>query len=161
MLGIDPGLNATGYGVIVNDGGVRALVHGVIRPSARAPMGDRLLTLYRALLDVLRANCPDAVAIEEPFVGENTRSALALGRAQSVAWLAAAEVGAPVFTYAPAQVKSAVAGYGRSDKRQVADMVRMQLGMAATPEPPDVTDALAVALCHAAHASQRMVEMLR
>ena len=162
IVGIDPGLIATGYGVVLADrGSYRSTEHGVFRPDPRAPLGERLLELQRSLRELLARCHPDAVAIEEPFVGANTRSALMLGRAQAAALIAAAEAGLPVFTYAPAQVKATVAGYGRGDKRQVAAMVRMQLGLADAPEPADAADALAVAICHAAHAERRMVEIAR
>lgn len=163
VLGIDPGLTATGYGIVVGrPHDYRAVDHGVIRPPpASRPLAERLLAIEEALRKVLHLHRPDVVAIEEPFFGENARSALALGRAQAAAMLAAARLGIAVHTYAPADVKAAVAGYGRGDKRQVAEMVRLQLGMPAIPEPADAADALAVALCHATRASSPLAGTAR
>ncbi|HWO93744.1 MAG TPA: crossover junction endodeoxyribonuclease RuvC [Dehalococcoidia bacterium] len=155
VLGVDPGLGATGYGVVTMTGRAAAgIEHGCIRPSRRLALADRLLTIYEAMYELVRRHQPAAMAIEDPFIGENARSALALGRAQAVVMLAAASGGVPVLTYSPATVKDAVTGYGRSDKQQVAEMVRMQLGMTHAPEPLDAADALAVALCHLAHAAR-------
>ena len=155
VLGVDPGLVCTGYGVVrATSGAFHAEGHGVVRPPVDAPLAERLLFLQRALLDFIRSISPDAVAIEEPFVGANNRSALTLGRAQAAALIAAAEAGVVVHAYTPAQVKDVVAGHGRSDKRQVAEMVRMQLGLPTLPTPADAADALAIALCHAALAGR-------
>ncbi len=155
IVGIDPGLAVTGFGVVRSErGALRSPEHGAFRPPRTASHSVRLLAIHRFVHELLLRCRPDAVAVEEPFMGANSRSALTLGRAQAAAMLAAAVLDIPVFTYPPAQVKNAVAGYGRGDKRQVAEMVRMQLGLDATPEPDDAADALAVALCHAAIAQR-------
>lgn len=163
VLGIDPGLRATGYGIVIaENGGYRAAGHGVFRPPPSSkPLASRLLAIRDAIAEIVERCHPGAVAIEEPYMGENAQSALALGRAQAAAMIAAAGCGLPVFTYAPARVKDAVAGYGRGDKEQIAAMVRIQLGMAERPEPADAADALAVALCHALAAQTRLVEAAR
>jgi crossover junction endodeoxyribonuclease RuvC len=111
-----------------------------------------LLTIYGALRRLLTEHRPDCVAVENVFYARNVRSALKLGHARGVALLAAVEGGYPVFEYAPAEIKRAVVGYGRAEKHQVGEMVRLMLGLADAPTPHDAADALAVAICHA-HAS--------
>jgi crossover junction endodeoxyribonuclease RuvC len=112
---------------------------------------ERLADLYDRLRALLQEWRPDELAIEEPFTRVNARSAFILGRAQAAAILAAAHAGVPVFEYPPAAVKRAVTSYGRSDKAQVQEMVRLLFGLPAAPQPPDAADALAVALCHLNH----------
>lgn len=155
ILGIDPGTRTTGWGVIALQAGSPALVAaGVITPKAALPIDQRLLRIFDALRDVIAAHAPGEMAIEEPFVGENVRSAMAVGQARTVAMLAGALAGLPVHHYPPAKVKQAVAGYGQGDKAQVREMLRLQLGGAELPDDLNATDALAVALCHAFHAQQ-------
>jgi len=149
VLGIDPGLTATGFGVIECEGDChRSLAYGCLRPSPRRPLSERLLLLLNDLSEVITRFRPDEVAIEQPFMANNVRSALALGQARAAALLAAARAGLRVYEYPPATVKQSVAGYGRGDKAQVKEMVRLQLGLLEPPEPDDASDALAVALCH-------------
>ncbi len=149
ILGIDPGTVAMGYGVVDSDGGEATLVdYGVLTARARSPIGERLSILYDGILKVISESGPDAVAIEQPFVAKNVKSALAIGKAQAVAILAAAQRGIPTYEYTPTQVKQRVANYGASSKEQIQEMVRLQLGMARSPESTDAADALAVALCH-------------
>jgi crossover junction endodeoxyribonuclease RuvC len=148
-MGIDPGTRVMGYGVVEEHEGCLALVdYGILTTSSRSDMVERLRYLYQRVREVLAQYRPDILAIEEPFVGRHARSALAVGRAQAVAILAAANEDIPVCVYAPAQVKQRVANYGGSGKAQVQEMVRLQLGLARTPESSDAADALAVALCH-------------
>ena len=149
ILGIDPGTLAMGYGLL-DDGGdqARMVDCGVLTTTGDTPIAQRLRDLYLGLLDVIVRFRPDAIAIEDPFVARNVRSALAIGRAQAIAMLAAASHGIPVSTYPPAKVKQGVAGYGRGDKEQVQRMVCVQLGLSQSPGRTDATDALAVALCH-------------
>jgi crossover junction endodeoxyribonuclease RuvC len=149
VLGIDPGTVTTGYGVIESNNDELTVVdYGAIRSQARSPIGERLLLLYRGILEVISRYRPDVVAVEEPFVARNVRSAMAVGRAQAVAILAASSRSIPSYEYSPAQVKQRVADYGASSKEQVQEMVRLQLGLKQVPEPADAADALAVALCH-------------
>jgi crossover junction endodeoxyribonuclease RuvC len=149
VLGVDPGLRVTGWGVVSAEGGdFRSLASGAIATDARRPPAERLLHIFRELCAVIERWRPDEVAVEDPFVAENARSALAIGEARAVALLAAAQAGLPVAPYAPAAVKLAVAGNGRSGKLQVQELVRLQLGLASPPEPLDAADALAVAICH-------------
>ena len=148
-MGIDPGTVIMGYGIIESSGDEVALVDcGALGCSERSPIGERLSFLYGELGKIISRYQPDVVAIEQPFVAKNVKSALAIGKAQAVAILAAANEGIPTFEYTPAQVKQRVADYGASSKEQVQEMVRLQLGLSEVPQPPDAADALAVAICH-------------
>ncbi len=150
ILGIDPGTVVMGWGVVEGEGTELALVDfGAITVPEKSPMGERLNRLYTELLKIVHKHQPDAVAVEQPFVAKNIRTALAIGRAQAIAILAAASKGIPTFEYTPAQVKQRVANYGASSKEQIQEMVRLQLGLAEVPQPNDAADALAVAICHA------------
>jgi len=149
ILGVDPGTITTGYGVIESQGDEITLIDfGALNSPARSPIGERLHYLYEALLGIIINHQPDAVAVEQPFMAKNARAALAVGRAQAIAILAAANQGIPVYEYTPAQVKQRVANYGASSKEQIQEMVRLQFGLAEVPQPSDAADALAVALCH-------------
>ena len=149
VLGIDPGTVNLGYGVVDEAGdGMAMVVCGVLSLPSKVPVEQRLSSLYKKLCEVVARYRPDEVAIEEPFVAGNARSALAIGRAQAIAILAAADKNLPVFRYLPKQVKQRVTTYGGSDKEQVQEMVRLQLGLAQPPQPNDAADALAVAICH-------------
>jgi crossover junction endodeoxyribonuclease RuvC len=137
-----------GYGVIETKDDEIALVDcGALSPK-RSSIGERLSFLYEGLLKIIKRCQPDAVVVEQPFFAENARSALAIGRAQAIALLAAATRDLPSFEYTPAQIKQTVASYGASTKEQVQEMVRLQLGLAEVPQPDDAADALAVAICH-------------
>ena len=139
----------TGWGVVgASADDLRSPACGAIPTHANQPREERLYHIFRELCAVIERWQPAEVAVEDPFVGENARSALAIGEARAVALLAAAQAGLSASTYAPAEVKLTVAGYGRSDKSQVQEFVRVQLGLASPPEPVDAADALAVALCH-------------
>jgi crossover junction endodeoxyribonuclease RuvC len=148
-LGIDPGTAVMGYGLIESEGEELVPVDfGTITVPELARTGERLNYLYQNLVEIIRRHRPDAVAVEQPFIAKNARSAMAIGRAQAVALLAAAGEGIPSFEYTPTQVKLRVANYGASGKEQVQEMVRLMLGLAQVPEPNDAADALAVAICH-------------
>jgi len=149
VLGIDPGTITMGYGVIEGRDDEIALIDcGALTSRERSPIGERLSYLYQELLEIIRHHKPEAVAVEQPFMAKNVRSALAIGRAQAVALLAAANKGIPTYEYTPAQIKQRVANYGASSKEQIQEMVRLQLGLAEVPQPNDAADALAVAICH-------------
>jgi len=148
ILGIDPGTQIMGYGVVDEEDGEIALVDCGALTAPNAPLAERLHTLYLGLTDVIARYQPSVGAIEEPFVAKNARSALSVGQAMGVALVAMAEKGIPVYAYTPNQVKLAVTDYGHSDKGQVQEMVRVQLGLPSPPEPSDAADALAVAICH-------------
>ena len=149
VLGIDPGTVAMGYGIIESsDGNTKLIECGALTVPSRSPIGERLSYLYKGLSEIIGSARPDVIAIEQPFVSRNVRTAFAIGRAQAVAILASANSGIPAYEYTPAQVKQRVASYGASSKEQVQEMVRLQLGLAEAPQPNDAADALAVALCH-------------
>ncbi len=150
ILGVDPGTRSTGWGVIALDRAEpRALACDVIVPKARLPLEQRLEHIFSELGDVIARFQPTVMAIEEPFVGTNVRSAMAVGEARTVAMLAATLAGLPVHHYAPARIKASVAGHGQGEKAQVREMLRLQLGMEEAPADLNASDALAVALCHA------------
>ena len=149
ILGIDPGTIVMGYGVVESSDGEIAMVDcGALTSPERSSIGERLSYLYSELLKIIQRYQPDAMAVEQPFVAKNVRTALAIGRAQAVAILAAANRGIPTYEYTPARIKQSVASYGASSKEQVQEMVRLQLGLAEVPQPNDAADALAVAICH-------------
>ncbi|MFN0093558.1 MAG: crossover junction endodeoxyribonuclease RuvC [Dehalococcoidia bacterium] len=153
FLGVDPGLTATGYGVVeVRGDRCLHLAHGAVRTRPADGIAARLSAIRDAVRDIARQWAVDAASIEASFVGTNARSALQLGQARAAAILGVADAGLPVFEYTPALVKQTVAGYGRGEKAQVGEMVRMQLGLASVPSPADAADALAIAITHWAHA---------
>jgi len=150
VLGIDPGTAACGYGIVhESDGRLRAVVQGEWRTSARARPQDRLLTIFDGVRELIAEHAPDAVALEESFVGADARIALSVGQARGAVLVAAASGGVGCAEYAPARVKSAVCGYGRAEKGQMQRMVRIILGLDVEPRSSHEADALAVAICHA------------
>jgi crossover junction endodeoxyribonuclease RuvC len=149
IFGIDPGSDRTGYGCIERIGRRhRLVVCGSLSGPSNAAFPEKLKTIHAGLVRLLADHRPDCVAIENIFYARNVRSALKLGHARGVALLAASEAGLPVVEYAPAEIKRAVVGYGRAEKLQVQQMIKLLLGLAAPPRPHDVADALAVAICH-------------
>ncbi len=149
VLGIDPGTMILGYGVIDSHGDAIVLVaYNALKCRSRSPMGERLFYLYRSLCDIIQEYQPDEIAIETPFVAENARTALAIGKAQAIALLAAASNSVPAFEYSPTAIKYNAASYGASSKEQVQEMVRIQLNLKSIPTPADCADALAAAICH-------------
>lgn len=146
-----------GYGVIDSqDSDVSLIEFGALKTKERSPMGERLSYLYGQLMQIIAEYKPDVVAVEQPFVAKNVKSALAIGKAQAVAILAAANNKIPCFEYTPREIKQRVANYGASSKEQIQQMVMLQFGLTQVPDPPDAADALAVALCHlqAAHLNE-------
>ena len=149
IFGIDPGSERTGYGCVETDGRRHHLVAcGAITALAGDPFPQRLARIHRELAALLASCKPDCVAVENLFHATNARSALKLGHARGVAILAAVEAGCEVVEYTPAEVKRAVVGYGRAEKQQVQQMVKLLLGLSEAPSPFDASDALAVAICH-------------
>jgi crossover junction endodeoxyribonuclease RuvC len=149
VFGIDPGSARTGYGCVETDGSRHHLVlAGAIATPAAATFPDKLLLIHSRLSAIIDSCRPDCAAIENLFFATNVRSALKLGHARGVAMLAAIEAGLAVFEYTPAEIKRAVVGYGRAEKPQVQQMVKLILGLDAMPSPHDAADALAVAICH-------------
>jgi len=154
VLGIDCGSERTGYGVIESDGFChRMVVAGVIKTSPRWPFEKRLLEIARGLRELIREHQPELAAVEEVFHAVNAKSALKLAHVRGVALLVIGEAGLGLAEYSPLEVKMSVVGYGRAEKSQVQLMVRSLLGLTATIESFDASDALAVAICHAARES--------
>jgi crossover junction endodeoxyribonuclease RuvC len=155
VLGIDPGLAGTGYGVVATDrrssggAGLAALDGGVIQTRAEVPLERRLADIHAAVDALLSEHEPDAVALEELYFGQNVRTAFAVGHARGVVMLAAGQRGVRCESYTPQKVKGAVCGNGRAGKDQVARMVKTLLGLTEEPRPDHAADALAVAICHA------------
>jgi len=149
IFGIDPGSERTGYGCVETDGRRhRLVICGAIAASAGDSFPARLARIHRELSVRLSECQPEFVVVENLFYATNARSALKLGHARGVAILAAVEAGCEVLEYTPAEVKRAVVGYGRADKRQVQQMIKLLLGLDKVPSPHDAADALAVAICH-------------
>jgi crossover junction endodeoxyribonuclease RuvC len=149
VFGIDPGSERTGYGCVETDGSRhRMITCGAITTGASAAFPQKLLVIHSRLSALLAECGADCVAIENLFHAVNVRSALKLGHARGVAMLAAVEAGLAVSEYTPAEVKRAVVGYGRAEKPQVQQMVKLMLGLSDVPSPHDAADALAVAICH-------------
>ena len=158
ILGVDPGLSATGWGVIETVGSKLAFrACGAISTDTDMPLARRLAFIHRELSDLIAEHAPDEGAVEETFVNRDPRSALKLGQARGVALAALALAGLPVAEYAANLVKKTVVGVGHAEKPQVAMMVKMLLP-AASPRSADAADALAVAICHAQHRGARARE---
>jgi crossover junction endodeoxyribonuclease RuvC len=150
VLGIDPGTAACGYGIVhASEGRLRAVDHGWWRTSARERAEARLLTIFDGVAGLIERHAPDAVALEECFVGADARTALSVGQARGAVLVASARAGLACAEYAPARVKQSLCGYGRADKEQVGRMVRVLLAMQTEPGSSHASDALAVAICHA------------
>ena len=149
VFGIDPGSDRTGYGCVDSDGRRHQLVRcGAVRAGAAATFPDQLCIISSEHTAILTECRPECMAIENVFHAVNARSALKFGHPRGVAMLAAIEAGVTVVEYTPAEIKRSVVGYGRAEKPQVAQMVKLLLGLDAIPKPHDATDALAVAICH-------------
>ena len=150
VLGIDPGTAACGYGVVhEREGRLRRVDSGCWRTRPAERLELRLKTIFDGVRELVAAHEPDAVALEESFVGADARIALSVGQARGAALVAAASAGVECAEYAPARVKQAVCGYGRADKAQMQRMVRLILSLEAEPNTTHEADALAVAICHA------------
>jgi crossover junction endodeoxyribonuclease RuvC len=162
VLGIDPGSQVTGWGVVEGDANGRSyrlIEFGAVRLNSSATFSSRLLKISRALDEVITRLKPDACAIEEAFLANNPKVTLKLGQVRGVALLAAESAALEIGEYSPRSIKQTVAGYGNAEKRQVQEMVRLLLSLPSVPEPHDAADALAVAICHFHHAgvSERLV----
>lgn len=150
ILGLDPGLRRTGWGVIEKEGArLRFVACGIVTSNAENGLAKRLAALFDGIRTVVREYAPDAAAVEETFVNVNPRSTLKLGQARGVALLAPALEGLDVAEYSPNMIKKTVVGSGHAGKKQIAMMIRILLGRAV--EQPDAADALAAAVCHAHH----------
>jgi crossover junction endodeoxyribonuclease RuvC len=150
ILGLDPGSERTGYGVVRLEGrAIVALDHGVVKVSGRLPLSDRLCRIHAETAALLERHSPSVVAVESIFHAKNARSALVLGHVRGVILLAAAQAGAEIREYSPATVKAQVSGSGRAEKSQIAFMVCRHLGLTPGLQAGDAADALAVAICAA------------
>jgi crossover junction endodeoxyribonuclease RuvC len=153
VLGIDPGLAITGYGVVEPRGSGGSLIHaGSLRQRSSVSRAERLGRIYDCVRGLILEHQPAEVAIEQQFVAENVKSAMAIGEARAAAMVAAATSGIPVFEYTPSAVKESVCGYGGAPKEQVQQMVLLHLGLSEIEGPLDVTDAIAIALTRLADA---------
>ncbi len=150
VLGIDPGLNTTGYGVLDFARGRPRLVEaGVVRSTPRRSLAERVAEIHAGVAEVVKSLAPEVLAIEELYTHyERPTTAILMGHARGVIVLAAAQVGIPVKHYAATQIKKTITGSGRAPKWQMQQAIQQELGLAELPEPPDVADALAIALCH-------------
>lgn len=153
ILGIDPGTGILGFGVIdVQNGKVQMVDAGVIRTPVKEDDAVRLLTIYEELTDIIAANNPAIMSVEKLFFARNVTTAMTVSQARGVVLLCAQQAGMQIFEYTPMQIKQAITGYGKADKKQMQEMVRVLLNLAVVPKPDDCADALAAALTHASTA---------
>ena len=162
ILGIDPGLNTTGYGVIDVEGGkVRLCEAGIVRSRAKASIQSRLDEIFTGIQEVIQTHKPELMALEQLFSHyERPRTAILMGHARGVICLAAGQAGIEVVHYEPTRVKKVMTGNGRAPKHQIQLAVKLQLGLSSIPEPSDVADALAIAICGHHLGSGSMIEKL-
>ena len=150
ILGLDPGIATVGFGIVDPEKNKQKLVTcGVITTPAHTPLTSRLDQIYTDLEELIRAYDPDVMAVEELFFNTNITTAISVAQGRGVILLCAFRSGLKIYEYTPLQVKQAVVGYGRAEKKQVMEMVRRILGLPAPPKPDDAADAVALALCHA------------
>ena len=150
ILGIDPGTGILGFGVIQVDKGSSQLVDaGVIRTPVHEDDAVRLLTIYEELSDIIAQNKPAVMSVEKLFFAQNVTTAMTVAQARGVVLLCGQQAGLSIFEYTPLQIKQALTGYGRADKKQIQEMVRTILGLRDVPKPDDCADALAAAITHA------------
>ena len=158
ILGIDPGYAIVGWGVIEYKGNrFRTVAYGAVTTDAGTPFERRLETIFDELLLIIAQYHPDAIAVEELFFTTNQKTAIGVGCARGVILLAGVKGGVPLYEYTPWQVKSAVVGYGKAQKRQVMEMTKTILNLREVPKPDDTADALAIAICHAHTASSLLM----
>ena len=149
ILGIDPGLIQTGYGIItINNNDPKIVDYGVVKPIVNDQLASRLLTIFGDVSEIINIHKPSIFSIEDVFYGKNAKSALRLGQARGAAMVAAASAGLSIHEYSARKIKQAVTGNGNAHKQQVQFMVKATLKMDKLPEPVDASDALATALCH-------------
>lgn len=150
ILGIDPGTGILGFGVIEVKRGKSHLVDaGVVRTPAHTPLDERLVDIYDSLCEIIAETKPDEMSIEKLFFAQNVTTAMSVSHARGVAMLAGKKAGLTIYEYTPLQIKQGITGYGRADKKQIQEMVRVILGLKDVPKPDDCADALAAALLHA------------
>ncbi|MBQ9959685.1 MAG: crossover junction endodeoxyribonuclease RuvC [Oscillospiraceae bacterium] len=161
ILGIDPGYAIVGYGVIdyLSNNTFHVAAYGAITTEAGTSFEQRLVKVYDDLNYVIARTKPDVLAIEKLFFTNNKTTGIGVGEARGVTLLAAAQAGLPIYEYTPNEIKLAVTGYGRAEKKQVMELTRMLLNLEKVPRPDDTADALAVAICHAHSASSKLGEL--
>lgn len=153
ILGIDPGTGILGFGVIDTNGmSHRMVTAGVVRTPAHTPLEERLEEIYDAMCEIIAETHPTVMSIEKLFFARNVTTAISVSHARGVVMLAARQAGVPIAEYTPLQIKQTLTGYGKADKKQVQEMVRVNLGLREAPKPDDCADALAAAITHAAMA---------
>ena len=158
ILGIDPGFAIVGFGLLSAQRGHQELVRcGVITTPAGLPLPKRLLQIGEDMEQLLTQFRPDAMAVEELFFNTNVTTGIGVAQARGVILMTAEKYSVPIFEYTPSQVKQAVVGYGKAEKRQVMDMTRRLLNLTTVPKPDDAADAVAVALCHARSMTSRLL----
>jgi crossover junction endodeoxyribonuclease RuvC len=156
ILGIDPGTGILGFGVVdVTSKGIRLVDAGVIRTPPHTPHDERLEEIFDGLQEIIAATKPEEFSIEKLFFSKNVTTGMTVAEARGVSILAARKAGLPIAEYTPMQIKQSLTGYGKADKKQVQEMVRMQLGLQEVPKPDDCADALAAAITHAFMSRQR------
>lgn len=159
ILGIDPGIATVGFGLLEADRGqARMLRYGAIKTPAGLPLSKRLYRIETDLEDLIAQLHPDAVSVEELFFNSNITTGIAVAHGRGVILYAAEKCGIPLFEYTPSQVKQAVVGYGKAEKRQVMEMTKRLLRLKAVPKPDDAADALALALCHARSCTSQLCQ---
>lgn len=149
ILGIDPGTGILGFGVIdVVKGKTQIVDAGVIRTPVKEDDAVRLLTIYEELTEIIKLNKPEVMSVEKLFFARNVTTAMTVSQARGVVLLTAKQADLEIAEYTPMQIKQALTGYGRADKKQIQEMVRVVLGLSEVPKPDDCADALAAAICH-------------
>ncbi len=150
ILGFDPGIAIVGFGVIEKNGNViKPIQYGSIQTKAELETEIRLKQIFDAAKEIISTYKPEAVSIEKLYFNKNVTTAMTVGQARGVLMLAGVELNVPIYEYTPLQIKQALVGYGRAEKKQIQEMVRMYLNLKEIPKPDDVADALAIAICHA------------
>ena len=149
IIGIDPGTGILGFGVIeILDGKMSMIDAGVVTTPAHTPLDERLEDIFDSLTEIIKATKPDVMSIEKLFFAQNVTTAMSVSHARGVVMLAGRKGGLPIHEYTPLQIKQTITGYGKADKKQVQEMVRVQLGLKEVPKPDDCADALAAAITY-------------
>ena len=150
IIGIDPGTGILGFGVIdfIPDKKPKMIDAGVVTTPAHTPLDERLVDIYDSLVDIIKTTKPDAMSIEKLYFAQNVTTAISVSHARGVVMLAGAKAGLSIYEYTPLQIKQALTGYGRADKKQIQEMVRVHLNLKIVPKPDDCADALAAAITH-------------
>ncbi len=161
ILGVDPGIAIVGTGIVEKIGNkYQPIYYDSIVTKSHTPLEERLEIVYNKTVELIQTYKPDAMAVEELFFNNNAKTAFSVGQARGVILLAAKQNNVPFFEYTPLQVKQALTGYGRADKKQIQQMVKSFLGLSQVPKPDDTADALAIAICHGNSVKFNSIEKL-